>query len=83
MRNGDYLKEPVRHIYIKRLNTVDIINSVQRDYFRRNPASASEIYDKMVPYGSIESEIIGIVCRNHRPVCALVSDIYQSEIWVK
>jgi arginine decarboxylase len=40
----------------------------------------SMIAGRPLPYGSIESEIVGIECRN-KPVCALVIAVYQSEGW--
>lgn len=33
-----------------------------------------------IPYGEIESEIVGIECRE-KPVCALVVAVYRSEDW--
>lgn len=49
MKKSDYLKEPVRHIDIKQINTTDIIDSMQEMSFSaRDLARASEIYDKML-----------------------------------
>lgn len=42
----------------------------------------SMIASRPRPYGSIESEIVGIECRD-KPVCALVLAVYQSEGWEK
>jgi len=42
----------------------------------------SMIASRPLPYGSIESEIVGIECRD-KPVCALVVAVYQSEGWEK
>lgn len=41
---------------------------------------ASMIASRSYPYGSIESEIVGIECRD-KPVCALAIAVYQSEEW--
>lgn len=42
----------------------------------------SMIASRPFPYGSIESEIVGIECCD-KPVCALVTAVYQSEGWEK
>lgn len=41
---------------------------------------ASMIASRPYPYGSIESKIAGIECRD-KPVCALAIAVYQSEEW--
>lgn len=40
----------------------------------------SMIASRSLPYGDIQSEIVGIDCRG-RPVCALTMAIYRSEPW--
>lgn len=38
------------------------------------------IASRHFPYGTIESEIVGLACRD-KPVCALVIAVYQSKGW--
>ncbi|MGH9753420.1 MAG: pyruvoyl-dependent arginine decarboxylase [Blastocatellia bacterium] len=42
----------------------------------------SMIASRPLSYGAIESEIVGIECRD-KPVCALAIAVYQSEGWEK
>lgn len=41
----------------------------------------SMITTRHLPYGPIESEMVGIECRT-KPVCALVVAVYKSESWM-
>ncbi len=40
----------------------------------------SMIASRALPYGPIQSEIVGITCRD-KPVCALAIAVYQSQGW--
>ena len=49
MRKKDYLKKEVKHIDIKSINSVDIINAMKdMSFSARDLAVASDIYDRML-----------------------------------
>lgn len=47
-----------------------------------NATLESMIASRPLSYGAIESEIVGVECRD-KPVCALSVAVYQSQVWDK